>query len=465
MQRKKQIERELWLRGILTWKLRPEQRAIEKAYGKIRNKLFVGDCSRQLGKSYWAVVKSVETMLQKKNCRIRYATAFLTDLEQFIEPAFSHVLADAPKCLGIRYLAHKKTYICEATGSKIVLVGLDRKPNGLRGNKLQLVVLDEAGFMSRLKYIYNSVIIPAMTHTVDGRVIMISTQPESPDHDFVHFCDKAAHPDENGYAKFNIYQSSVLSKEKIEEIAKEVGGVKSTAFRREYLCERIVEESRALVPEFDELRHVVATPYSEFHKFYLKLESLDSGVTHKTAFHIGYYDFLRAKLVIEDEFTLWKKEVTTRAIAEHTRAKERSLGYDNIYRRISDNNNLILLQDLGVEYGLNFAPTDKDELPAMVNKMRLWFQLGRIEIHPRCVQTIACFKAAIWTEKRDKFAESDVHGHYDLVASLMYMVRNVPESINPIPETYQVDFSNQIFISKRKSVSDNASNFSRALNG
>ena len=98
---------EMWNAGDLLWKMHRGQWRIELAYQESQGKLFVADCSRQLGKSTWSAIKSVETAIQKPGSRIRYATAFLTDLEQFIMPAFDYVVSDAPPSCLPRFRAQK----------------------------------------------------------------------------------------------------------------------------------------------------------------------------------------------------------------------------------------------------------------------------------------------------------------------------------------------------------------------
>jgi hypothetical protein len=463
------IKRALWERGELFWKLHPGQLRIELAYQGVisiaSTKLFVGDCARQFGKSTWAATKCIEKALRKRNAKIRYATAFLTDLEQFIIPAFDFLLADIPEHLRPVWRAQKSEYYFPTTKARIRLVGLDRKPNGLRGNKLDLVVLDEAGYIARLGYIYRSVLIPAMTHVPDGRIIMISTQPENPDHDFVKFCDKAASGD--AYVMLTIYDNPMLNAQQIDEIAVECGGYQSTAFRREYLCERVVEETRAIVPEFREERHVAFPVISPAHHYWHRCESLDSagGKKHKTGALFAYYDFGRAKLVIENEFLIPGHETTTRRIAEEVVTAEEEVGYSIITRRVGDNNNPILLRDLGTEFNLHFMPTTKEELNAMVNKVRLWFLSDRIEIHPRCAKLIGALKAGIWNLQRTEFAESDAHGHFDLIAALVYLVRNVPEHDNPVPAFFGQNLSEVVFPGGLNKLSGNAAKIRDAFMG
>jgi hypothetical protein len=73
-------------------------------------------------------------------------------------------------------------YYIFPNGSRIKLVGLDKNPNGLRGNTLDLIVIDECGFVTNLDYIYKSVIIPATLHRPNCKIIMISTPPSTPAH-------------------------------------------------------------------------------------------------------------------------------------------------------------------------------------------------------------------------------------------------------------------------------------------
>lgn len=455
-----EIEHILFRRGVLTHKLHAGQLVIEKSFNRVNGKLFVADCSRQLGKSTWAAFKAVETAIRRPNSRIRVATAFLTDLEQFIVPAFEFVLDGGPEDVTPKFLSQKKEYLFP-NGSKIRLVGLDRKPNGLRGNRLDLVILDEAGYIARLDYLYRYVLIPATTHVPHAKILMLSTQPESPDHDFVSFCDKAE--TESAYVKLTIHDNPLLDREAIDKLAEECGGYESTAFRREYLCERIVEEGRAIVPEFKASLHVATHTPGPYHHFWHRIESLDSGVRDQTACLFGFYDFLRAKLVIEGEFYLQGEAVTTKAIAHNVMKTEAELGYNRIYRRIADNDNLILVQDLDSDYNLNFFPTNKDELVAMVNKVRLWMQAGRIEIHPRCTHLIGSLKAGIWNKTKSEFDRSPKYGHYDAIAALVYMVRNVPDNDNPVPIGYGMPMSDTLIITKPNQESDAALIFKRGF--
>jgi len=122
----------------------------------------------------------------------------------------------------------------------------------------------------------------------------------------------------------------------------------------------------------------------------------------------GFYDFKRARLVIEHEFSISGADTTTRAISAGIDEIESDLGWKSApYRRIADNNNLILLQDLSADYEKSFVPTNKESLAAMVNEVRLMVQDGRIIVHPRCKQLVGCLQFGVYQDrKRNEFGRS-----------------------------------------------------------
>jgi hypothetical protein len=459
----------LWHRGILSGKLHAGQDKIEAAYNGSSGKLFVGDCSRQLGKTTWGAIKCIEKALQKRRAKIRVGTAFLTDLEQFVIPAFEFALEDCPDELRPKWNAQKYTYTFPSTKAEIRLVGLDRKPNGLRGNKLDLVLLEEAGFISNLKRLYQYVLIPATTHVPDARILMLSTQPDSPDHDFNAFCDQAM--EERCYIQLDIYQNPLLSPDDIARLAAEMGGTESIAFQREYLCRRVVDVERAIVPEFSKAL-VFERAATEFDQFYHRYLWMDIGVQKDLTF-VGFamYCFREAYAYVEDEVVIRGPEVTTRKIRDAIRAKLESTTephlapYKNCYRRVADNSHPLLLNDLAAdqEYPLYFQATDKEKLHEMVNELRIFTGALRLRVHPRCVHFIGSMSSGIWDKNRKEFARSPVYGHADAVAAGVYGVRNLDLNSNPIPPTYGIDLANSFMALQRPVLSKSAKTLQEAF--
>lgn len=422
----------LWHRNDLSYKFHAGQKVIDMAYRKVEAKLFVGNCSRRFGKTFWVVTECIRVARSKKRARVKVATAFLTDLEEFIIPAFEAVLDDCPENLKPKWREAKKKYVFN-NGSEIQLIGLDRKPNGGRGNYCDLYVFDEAAYIKNVSYIYSSVVIPMTMYREGARVIMISTPPKSPDHDFKDFCLKAKR--ENAYVELDIYKNPMVTKEIAEEYHAEC--LTETDWEREYLCKFVTDQTLAIIPEvkdYNFTRGPLCTYYASLHKYV----SMDLGVRDLNVTIFGYYDFLRAKLVIEKEHVMNGPEMTTPKLHKAISDIELDLWKDKDgkpvepYKRVADNNNPLLLLDLGSIHNMFFHSTSKDELHAMVNNLRVWFSKGRIEIDDSCVMLIDSLKYGIWNEKRTEFARSKTLGHFDAVASLMYLVRNIDETTNPI---------------------------------
>lgn len=224
-------KRALWLRGNLSWKHHAAQKALDETFRNAQGQLFVGNCSRQWGKSYWAVTKAIEVCLKNPKSQVRYGAAFQSDLVDFIIPAFEKIIDDAPASVKPRKVGNFYVF---PNGSRIKLVGLDKNPNGLRGNTLDLIIIDECGFVGNLDYIYKSVIIPATLHRPNCKIIFISTPPSTPAHAFVDYVQKAE--SEGSYVKLDIFSNPLITPDDIDRMAKEMGGRDSTTFRRECLC-------------------------------------------------------------------------------------------------------------------------------------------------------------------------------------------------------------------------------------
>lgn len=418
----------LWQRNNLEWKYHEGQRVIEEAYKNVTAKLFVSNCARRFGKTFWVATLCIRVARSIRKGRVKVASAFLKDVEEFLIPTFDLVMDDMPEKLKPKWLDSKKKYRF-ANGSEIQLVGLDKNPNAGRGNYCDLYVFEEAGFIRNLSYIYSSIVIPMTMYRPGARVLMISTPPKSPDHDFKDFCLKAKK--ENAYVELDIFKNPRATPAMIEEYRKEC--LSETDWLREYMCQFVTDQTRAIIPEvrgYNFTRGKKSEHYKVLHKYV----SMDLGVKRDLNFTIfGYYDFERAKLVIEREHVMNGPEMTTPKLKAEIAEIEKELwDGQEPYKRVADSNNPLLLLDLGSIHNMFFHSTSKDELHAMVNNLRVWFAQGRIEVDPSCRMLIDSLKYGIWNEKRSEFDRSLTLGHYDGVAALMYMVRNIDEVTCPI---------------------------------
>lgn len=257
---------------------------------------------------------------------------------------------------------------------------------------------------------------------------MISTPPRTPDHDFKDFCLKAKQ--EDAYVELNIYKNPMVTPEVAEEYKKEC--LTTTDWEREYLCQFVTDETLAIIPEMKGYNYLRGKTDENYH-FFHKYNAMDLGVRDLNVNLFAYYDFTRAKIVVERELVMSGPKMTTPILHKAISDIEQELWQgQEPYKRVADNNNPMLLQDLGSIHNMFFHSTTKDTLHAMINALRVWFAQGRIEIDESCVMLIDSLKYGIWNETRSEFARSKTLGHFDAVAAMMYLVRNIDEHTNPI---------------------------------
>lgn len=449
----KEARHRLWRMGCLEWKFSITQKKIYDFFHHEYFKTIVINASRRLGKSYGLVILAIEECLKKEGIIVKFLQPEAKMIRINILPIFDEVLADCPKDLLPTYSSIDSTYTF-TNGSKIQFAGTDNKNyEKLRGGNCHLAIIDEAGFCTDLKHIIKYILTPTTMRT-KGRIILSSTTPPHPDHEFIEYMNAA---EESGrLIRKTIYDARdddkntisdhKITDEMIADIIKDLpNGEDDESFRTEYLCEIIYNSNDAVIPEFNkfvQLDTVVNWPKPAYCDKYV---SMDIGFKDLTFIIFGYYDFDHALFVVEDEITISGQEVSAKNISELIKQKEEELWTNRFsgeiekpYIRIADNN-LILLNDLRMTYGVHFNHTDKHNKEAFINKLKIWIQDRRIIINPKCVKLISHLKHATWDKTRKEFkrapSEQGSH-HYDGVDALAYLIRNLIEGRNPYPSGY-----------------------------
>jgi len=418
----------------------------EAVWNAIRNKThlkYVVNCSRRFGKTFTLCLIALEFAIRNKNVQIRFAAPTARALRKIIYPIMKQIVADCPDDL-VPNINKTDDVLIFSNGSEIHLAGTDNgHAENLRGTASHLNILDEAGSMDDLEYILTSILQP-QTLTTGGVSILASTPPVTPAHDYATIYRECA--EEGCVSQFTIYDNKSISPEVIEQFKKESGGENSTTWKREYLCQFVVDDELRIIPEWNVVNNI-CPEHDQYFPFYHKYVSLDSGVRDKTACLFAYYDFNRACLVVEDEFEMNGTEMTTLQIAEKVKEKEQLLWANmSVNRRVADNNNLILIQDLSYLHQLPFIATTKESLDAMVNQVRIWVGQGKIRSNPRCEVTRGCLSHGVWKMSRngikEQFAKSKKYGHYDHLAALVYLVRTIDVHTNPVSASFGFNQAN-----------------------
>ena len=463
---KREAVRELWNRGVLRWKLHPGQQKMYDSVVEYDKEITVISCARRFGKSYLLCLLAIELCLKKKDAIVKYACPKQDMVKKIIKPIIQTILKDCPPELRPEFKTNDKMYIFP-NGSQIQIAGTDGGHyNSLRGGKSDLWIVDEAGFCDDLSDVVYSVLAPT-TDTTDGKGILASTPSAQPDHEFI---TKFVEPNEltGELIKYTIYDNPMMTPDKIRKIVNRYPlKEKDDKFRREYLCEVIIDQEKAVVPEFTP--QVQEECIKEWKKppFFDAYVSMDIGFNDLTVVLFGYYDFRSAVIVIDDEYYINGPQLRTDTLAEAIKNKEKEVYTNEVsgefkppYMRVADNNNLILLNDLQLKHNILFMPTAKDNKEAALNNLRLKIAEKRIIINPKCKVLIHHLKNATWDNQRKKYEKSPSvtlkgdngeavyipEGHYDACDSLIYFVRNVQEYKNPYPENYGLNTGNDLFV-------------------
>jgi hypothetical protein len=448
---------QLWHMGILEWKFTVTQKKIYDFYLSREEKTIVLNCSRRLGKTYLLTLMAIEQCLTQENSIVKFLMPEVKMIRTTLRPIMNEIFQDAPKEIIPKYNTQDSIYKFN-NGSEIHLAGSDNgNYDKLRGGNSHLCIIDEAGFCTDLEKIIKYILTPT-TLLTKGRIILSSTTPPNPDHEFVKIMESAeargslirktiydARDDDKGSAEPRITDEIIA-----DIIKDDPEGADSESFRTEFLCELVFNSSDSVIPEFT--KEVQAQTICEWAKpaFADKYVSMDIGFVDMTVALFAYWDFDHGVLVIEDEVKIKGQEMTTKKLAEKIIQMENLLWTNSITGefekpslRVSDNN-LILINDLQRDHALTFLPTDKHNKDSYLGKMRNMVRDHQIIIHPRCKTLIHHMRHAQWDKKKTgtrDFKRSidpvtkETH-HYDAVAALMYLTRNLDMNKNPYPKGY-----------------------------
>ncbi len=442
-----------WRAGHLEFLLEPQQVAI---YRDMRAQLwgqggyrapdgperrYILKCHRRFGKSFLSGVLAVELCLAVPHARVYWAAETGKQVRQIILPNLRILLATCPEDLRPTWKMAEGVWAFP-NGAKIHIAGCEdeEKADRLRGDGAELFILDEAGSIKPLRYVYRSIALWMVSRS-GGRIIMPSSPAKTPAHDFTAYCH-LAEAGEGGYACRTVYDSG-WNQELLEELARECGGETTTEWRREALAEDVVDESRAIIPEFIyQVNNIVRE--SEPPPYLVAYTTMDCGFERDlTAVLLSYWDLRRAKLVVWDELelahartdqladALKRLEAQSWGEVKGRMAREMHSPDFELYRWVDCEPRL--RADLDVLHGLSFVQTRKDNREAAINECRLWVQQGKVEINPRCRRLIAHLKAGIWNERRTDWERIEGFGHFDFIAALVYQVRNTDCELNPYP--------------------------------
>lgn len=459
----KQIQNELWLAGELGFILMPHQ---EKLYLEVKEFLlsdpnkrglkYIVNCARRFGKTFILLLIAVEFCILNPNSHVRFAAPSKTQLKKIVHPSMRKIMKTAPQGIYPKWKTGDAHYEFP-NGAQLHIAGCDdtESMEALRGTESHLNIVTEGGSIQRLKYLLSDILIP-QTLTTKGKTFVDSTPPPDPHHYFNILVDEGKK--NRNYSEYTIEDNTSIDPLTRETFIKEAGGRDDPSCQREYFCKRTRDGDTAIIPEFSHASHVKEFVRPDSFRYFDRYMGLDLGLVDKSVCVYAYYDFERGVLCVEDEVTLQGRDMTSSALGKLISDKKTELwGELDVYRQVSDNNNLQSINDLNQMFGTRFIGTKKNTLHGMVNNLRNMFKANRVEIHPRCVEVIGCVDSGAWDKRQSKFATHPVWGHFDGLAALVYLNLNIDQRRNPMPAGIP-DMINNFYLQFEESPVDEAIN-------
>jgi hypothetical protein len=94
-------------------------------------------------------------------------------------------------------------------------------------------------------------------------------------------------------------------------------------------------------------------------------------------------------------------------------------------------------------HGMSVKATKKDKKEAQVNNTNIMMMREEIVIDPRCVNLDKQCRYGVWNKTRTSYERTAALSHCDAIDALVYLVRNINKSRNPIP-VMAPDYSNAV---------------------
>jgi len=411
--------------------------------GQLPQDDYVLDISRQRGKSWLCCVLWVVLCRCLSGFIVKYCAQEQKSVRAIVQPTVDAILVDCPPEWRPRFVPDDSKWVFP-NGSNCTAAGADNKQyTALRGQKSHLNIKDESAFYSDYEAVER--VLAPQTQTTKGFAIDASTPPESPGHPYTTVAKAAKR--RGRYSHRTIYNHPRMTPAEVDSFLRKEAAKKgltleqfkeTSYYKREFLCQHVVEEARVIVPEWqhvDESKVVVDHPRPVRYTAY---SVIDPGETRSLFVGLhGFWDFVLGVLHVERETVL--RYPSTSESGEALVEAERVLWKDDLANgridaiiRKSDVD-VTLIRDLNKHpYNLPFEATEKTNADAARNATRAAIASGQILISPKCKVLLLTLDTGIWNKQRTSYEFSEQTGHADAWDTLCYMWRNVQRNRNPM---------------------------------
>ncbi len=334
-------------------------------------------CGRRWGKTTLAI-DQMKARAYIKDSRIAYIAPTYQQARDIAWEQLKKDCKDAADSIN-----ESRLEIRLVNGSLIILRGWEAIET-LRGQKFDMVVLDEIASMRNWNVNWNEVIRPTLTDT-KGEALFIST-PKG----FNHFYDLFNMQDKDiDYKSFHYtsYDNTHLPVEELDKAKKELP---EDQFAQEYLAD--FRKTQGLVyKEFSREKHV-------FSEDRLALQARASATATIVGIDWGYTNpcaILKAYKDRDSHYWFVEEYYKTNKMSEDIIEYAKSMGGTYYYADPAEADRMELLRRSGV----NVRDVSKD-VEAGIDSVRALFKTNRIHIHASCVNLITELEMYRYAEKK-----------------------------------------------------------------
>lgn len=432
-------------------------------------------CSRQLGKSFSILIKAIEHCASYKGYRKPLVRVFCeseTQVKDIIQDNMDVLEPLMPRGFMKRTKSEKRYHI----GKGELRIGIlsAAHVNGRRGGNATLIITEESGFSPSddFKSAVQSVISPQLLRS-RGKLIHVTTSSNDENH-YIHQVVQPKCAARGALINLTIFDNPQVDDEQILEAYDKVEDGTGEGWKREYLCQIVRSVKLTVVPEFDDDMQKEIVRESKKPVFVNYLTSIDyGGVRDKHGILVMYYDFDRDKIVVsredlldintatkfiisrtleleelevKDDIEIMRDQIGTRRVCDAPGQVRVDMNHTDYEKHDTDNRDRIT-DDFK---GFSFYFPEKDEFSAGVQLLRKMIRIGKLEIHPRCKKTINQLKYGKLNKQRKDFERTEEFGHLDLIAALIYGIREIDQS-NPYPPFWGRDQINKMTRKEKES--------------
>ncbi len=409
----------LWHQGELSYKLDSLQQRIDFTVSEhySRAKQICVLSSRQIGKSYWALVFALSYLLKNPGSIVRLLAPTNKKAYEVIEDNLYPILADCPP--GLVQSERSRMRFTMHNGSSLRIGALERQyVDANRSGNAKIVIYEECGFVKgdEFNYARRSVLGPQLIRS-NGHEIFVSSPSEDPEHplhnEIMPACDILG-----TLFRYTVYDSPSLTQTQIDQAAERSGGEDSDDFQREYMAKIVRSTTLMVVPKINERETFVPSTCPPYMHHRLCITADWGGVRDKTVVLLHYWEPRTDMYYFLDE-QLYNPNTTTNVIAEGIKRWVEEYKMNNVWADVHGQTKI----DLAASLKLDVQLPPKNDWLSGVNTMAAKFALNKVRIDPKCVFLRKSILGGMFNKTRSDFERSDALGHMDGCAAAMYAIK------------------------------------------